>query len=247
LLQIEEQRVRRFEAREYASFDRVVVVSDRDRDALSRLSPELRLEVIPNGVDADFFAPNPTIESDPLRIVFTGVMSSPGNLVAAEFAALEVLPRVRKACPGARLALVGRAPPPRVRALAALDGVEVTGEVPDVRPWLNGSRVFLCPMISGTGIKNKMLEAMAAGMACVTTPLGAGGLNVQDGAELLVAESPQSLAARLIQVLSDENLARRLGNAARAYVRDHHSWSAVALRYERLLTLVRNSRTGIAT
>jgi glycosyltransferase involved in cell wall biosynthesis len=84
-------------------------------------------------------------------------------------------------------------------------------------------------------------------MACVTTPLGAGGLDVQDGGELLVAESPESLAARLVQVLSDESLARRLGNAARAYVRDHHSWSAVALRYERLLAQVRNSRIGIAT
>jgi len=243
LLRMEERRVRGFEAIEYARFDRVVVVSERDREALVALNPRLRVEVIPNGVDADFYAPDPSVAPDPARIVFTGVMSSPGNIVAAEFAAQQVLPLVRKVRPDARLALVGRAPPLRVRALASLDGVEVTGEVPDVRPWLTGSRAFLCPMITGTGIKNKLLEAMAAGLPCVTTALGLGGLDVEDGRELLVADTAASLAAQLVQVLADDGLAARLGQAARAYVRAHHSWMATAGRYERLFEQVRDSRT----
>ncbi len=117
--------------------------------------------------------------------------------------------------PDARLALVGRAPPPRVRALAGLPGVDVTGEVPDVRPWLTGSRVFVCPMVTGTGIKNKLLEAMATGLPCVATPLGLGGLRVHHGRELLVGSTAEAIAAALIQVLDDNDLADRLGRTAR--------------------------------
>jgi polysaccharide biosynthesis protein PslH len=242
LLQVEEKRVRRFEATEYGRFDRVIVVSEQDRGALEGLNPRLRVAVIPNGVDADFYAPNPSVTPDARRIVFTGVMSSPGNIVAAEFVAERVFPLVQAVRPDARLALVGRAPPPRVRALATPNAVDVTGEVPDVRPWLTGSRVFVCPMVSGTGIKNKLLEAMAAGLPCVATPLALGGLAVQPGRELLVGDTPQSLAALLLQVLEDDGLAARLGHAARAYIRDHHSWAAVAQAYERVYAEARAER-----
>ena len=239
LLQMEERRVRDFEATEYSRFDRVVVVSERDREALATLNPRLQVEVIPNGVDADFYAPDPSVSPDPARIVFTGVMSSPGNIVAAEFAARHVLPLIRNVRLDARLALVGRAPHSRVCGLASLDGVEVTGEVPDVRPWLTGSRAFLCPMMTGTGIKNKLLEAMAAGLPCVTTPLGLGGLDVEHGRELLVADTAESLAAHLLHVLADDGLAARLGRSARAYVRARHSWVVTARRYEGLFEQVR--------
>ena len=242
LLGIEEARVRRFEATEYRAFDRVVVVSDQDRQAIEALDPTLRVEVIPNGVDTERFAPDPTVTRDPAQIVFTGVMSSPGNVVAAEFAAREVLPLVRAAEPAAHLVLVGRSPSSRVRALAAVEGVTVTGDVPDVRPWLAGSAVFLCPMVSGTGIKNKLLEAMAVGVPCVATPLGLGGLQVQDGRELLVGDGAAQLADRVVAVLRDAALADRLGSAGRAYVREHHAWADVGRRYERLLADLRERR-----
>jgi glycosyltransferase involved in cell wall biosynthesis len=244
LLRLEERRVRRFEAEEYERFDRVVVVSDQDRTALERLNPRLRVVVIPNGVDPGRFAPDPSVPPDRRRIVFTGVMSSPANVVAAEFLARAVLPEVRRSCPDARLALVGRAPPERVGALAALAGVEVTGEVPDVRPWLAGSRVFACPMQTGTGIKNKLLEAMAAGLPCVATTMALGGLGVSPGREILVADTAEDLAAEIVRVLDDDGLAERLGRAARAYVVAHHSWEAVARAYERVYEEIASGRAG---
>jgi glycosyltransferase involved in cell wall biosynthesis len=235
LLGIEERRVRRFEATEYRHFDAVVVVSDRDKGAIETLDPSLAVTVIPNGVDVGAFRPDPAVARDPLRIVFTGVMSSPGNIVAAEFAARSVLPLVRATLPGAHLVLVGRSPAARVLALAELDGVEVTGDVPDVRPWLAGSALFLCPMISGTGIKNKLLEAMAVGLPSAATPLGLGGLDVEHEREVLVAEGAPALAAAVIRLLTDTALGDRIGAAAREYVIERHAWSDVARRYERLL------------
>ena len=244
LLALEEKRVRRFEAAESTRFGRVIVVSEQDRDALLSLNARLRVTVIPNGVDADFYAPDPHVTRGPRRIVFTGVISSPANIVAAEFVARSVLPSVQMVRPDARLALVGRAPPPRVRALAGLPGVDVTGEVPDVRPWLSGSRVFVCPMVTGTGIKNKLLEAMATGLPCVATPLGLGGLRVHHGRELLVGSTAEAIAAALIQVLDDNDLADRLGRTAREYVCNHHSWKAVAKASEGVYEELRASPTS---
>lgn len=242
LLGIDGWLVRRFERRAYRLFDRVVVVSERDRDALLALDPNLAVEVIANGVDIGKFAPDPQVERDRLRIIFTGVMDSPGNIAAAGFAAREILPLVRSRVPGAYLAIVGRDPAPSVSALATEDGVIVTGEVPDIRPWLSGSRVFLCPMVSGTGIKNKLLEAMAVGLPCVSTRLGLGGLEVEPGVDLLVGADAASLADALVRVLSDDVLAQALGSAGRRYVERHHRWSDVALRYASLLDATATDR-----
>lgn len=238
LLRSESSRVKRFEAREYHRFDRVVVVSEQDRAALEELGARLRVEVIPNGVDAERFAPDPSALRDESRIVFTGVMSYAPNVTAAEYLTRRVLPRVHEARPDAHLAIVGREPAPAVRMLERLDGVEVTGEVPDLRPWLNGSRAYACPMQTGTGIKNKLLEAMACALPCVATPLALQGLRVEDGVELLVGATEEEVANHLIRLLADDELARRLGRAARAYVRAKHDWEAVARDYERLYDVV---------
>ena len=234
LLQVEARRVRRFEAAEYPSFDHIVMVSEEDKGELKALNPSLEITVIPNGVDADFFHPDQAVSRDGDLILFTGVMSYAPNILAAEFLAQRVIPLVRARKPEARLAIVGRSPAARVQALAALDGVDVIGEVPDLRPWLRRGRAYACPMLSGTGIKNKLLEAMASELACVVTPLALQGLKVTRGVELLVGESENELADRLLEVLEDDETARRLGLAAREYVRARHSWHSVALDYERV-------------
>jgi polysaccharide biosynthesis protein PslH len=239
LLRWESSRVRLFEAREYRRFGRVVVVSERDRAALQDLGTVLRVEVIPNGVDTGRFAPDPAAARDERRIVFTGVMSYAPNVTAADYLARRVFAQVRAERRDATLAIVGREPAPAVRALAALDGVEVVGAVPDLRHWLTASRAFACPMRSGTGIKNKLLEAMACGLPCVATRLALQGLRVTDGVELLVGRDEDELAAHFVRLLDDGDLARRLGQAARDYVRREHDWDAVAAAYERLYETVR--------
>jgi glycosyltransferase involved in cell wall biosynthesis len=171
--------------------------------------------------------------------VFHGVMDYPPNINAAEFLARQVMPRVRAIRPQAKLALVGRAPTARIRALARQPGVEVTGEVPDLRPWLQGSRVGVCPMLIGTGIKNKLLEAMASGLPCVATTLSVRGLQVADGRELFVADDAEALAAHLVRLLDDDALAASIGAAGRAYVRAHHGWDRAVQSYEAVYQEVR--------
>jgi len=233
------QRVRRFEATEYRSFGRVVVVTQEDCDAIAALDPKVPLAVIPNGVDIGFYGEAVPTARDPDRIVFHGVMDYPPNINAAEFLAGQVMPRVRAARPQAKLAIVGRAPTARIRALARQPGVEVTGEVPDIRPWLQGSRVGICPMLVGTGIKNKLLEAMASGLPCVATTLSVRGLQVADGRELFVADDAEALAAHLVRLLEDDALATSIGAAGRAYVRGHHGWDRVVQSYEAVYQEVR--------
>jgi glycosyltransferase involved in cell wall biosynthesis len=231
LIRAEARRIRRFEAEEFEHFRRVVVVSEQDKAELERLNPTLPMSVIPNGVDTRFFSGSST-KPVPSRIVFTGSMSYPPNIVAATFLARDLLPRVRAVQADAHVVIVGRQPHPQVIGLAALDGVEVTGEVADIRPWLQSAAVFACPMLSGTGIKNKLLEAMAAERPCVVTPLALQGLEVTTGQHVLVGESADDLARHILRVLNDDELAARLGRAARDYVRAKHSWRSVARAYE---------------
>ena len=231
LIRAEASHIRRFEAEEFQHFGRVVVVSQQDKAALQRLNPGLRITVIPNGVDAEFFsgaAAHPILG----RIVFTGAMNYPPNIAAASFLARHLLPRVRAVRPDTQLVIVGREPDRRVLDLAALDGVEVTGAVEDIRPWLQSAQVFVCPMLSGTGIKNKLLEAMASGLPCVATPLALQGLSVSTEQQVLVGETEKDLADQICRVLNDDKLARRLGRAAREYVRASHSWPRAAQRYD---------------
>ncbi|MDQ3983387.1 MAG: glycosyltransferase, partial [Actinomycetota bacterium] len=156
LLALEERRVRSFIAAEYRRFDRVSVVTPEDADALKAVDRALRPVVIPNGVDADAYTPDGAVARDPAAVVFSGAMDYAPNEAAAAFLAEAVMPAVWEAVPGARLFLVGRNPGGRVAALARDERVTVTGEVDAMAPWLNRAAVYACPMVSGTGIKNKL-------------------------------------------------------------------------------------------
>jgi glycosyltransferase involved in cell wall biosynthesis len=230
---LEGKLVRRFERSRYPRFDRVVVVSDEDREALLGVQPSLSIEVIRNGVDAQAFDSDGTVR-DPNLILFTGVMNYAPNVTAADFLARRVLPRVRETIAEARLALVGRDPPLDVRVLGTLPGIEVVGEVPDMRPWLSRAGVYACPMQSGTGIKNKLLEAMANGLPCVATRLALQGLSATSGEHVLVGDHETELAGHLGRVIQDRGLAERIGAAGRAFVRAHHTWESVAAEYVRV-------------
>lgn len=234
LLRSDVARLRRFEATHYRRFGRVIVVSDDNAEALRRIDPMLDVRVIPNGVDGERFAYRPSVARDPNLVLFTGVMSYAPNITAADFLARRVMPKVRAARPGARLAIVGREPADSVRALASLDGIDVVGEVPDMTTWLNSGRVYACPMLTGSGIKNKLLEALATGLPSVVTPRALAGLAVTPGRHLLVGENEDQLAAQLVHVLADDETAQALSRAGREYVSANHTWEAVGRAYERV-------------
>jgi glycosyltransferase involved in cell wall biosynthesis len=248
LLRADAKRIRRYEASEYRGFDRVVVSNEGDLAELRKRDPTLPFVVIPIGFDASAYAPDPDAVVDPNRIIFHGAMNYAPNVRCVEFLARQVLPRVRAHRPDAQLVIVGRDPAARVHELEALDGVRVTGEVEDMRAWLTSSRVWAGPFLDGTGIKTKLLEAMAADLPCVVTPLGHRGLDdVTSGDQLLVGSTEEELAAHLLAVLADDELARRIGRSGGEYVRPRYDWDAVGRSYERLYEEVLSEHGRLVT
>ncbi|MCW5623678.1 MAG: glycosyltransferase, partial [Burkholderiales bacterium] len=187
---------------------------------------------------------HPGLETAPRAdLVFEGSMAFGPNIDAAVFFVREVLPVIRRSVPSVRLVLVGRDPVPEVRALAS-DHVEVTGSVPDVRPYVAGSRVFVSPLRFGAGIKNKILQAWSMGKATVATSVSVSGLPAEDGVNLLVRDGVEALAGGVIELLRSEQRCRALGDAGRRLVEAHFSWDAKALEFERALQSARATGNG---
>jgi glycosyltransferase involved in cell wall biosynthesis len=203
-------------------FDRLQVYTERDAAGLRRLAPDLadRIRVNPFGVDLEP-ATDSTAERDD-ELVFVGGFHHAPNVDAARWLVEEIFPLVRAKREPVHLTIVGADPPRAIRALAS-ERVTVTGFVPDVAPFLQRAAVVVAPLRRGSGMRVKLLQALARGKAVVTTPLGAEGL--APDAPLRVASSAPDIAAAVIMLLNDAVARRSLGVGARAFVAEHHSWS----------------------
>lgn len=228
-------KLRRYERSLLKSADAIVAVSDADAAALRPLAPEAEITVVPNGVDVDhYLPPSPGREEDGL-CVFTGKMDFRPNVDAMTWFCREAWPLVRAARSGARLEIVGRAPAPAVQALHDPDsGIVVTGDVPDVRPFIERAAVVVVPLRVGGGTRLKILEAMAMGKAIAATTLAVEGLDVRDGQEARLADSPAALATAIVSLLGDPATRLTLGAAARAKAESSYRWSALVPRIEQL-------------
>jgi glycosyltransferase involved in cell wall biosynthesis len=231
----------RFEGETVARFDRVLAVSDVDRDTLQRLYPrELAapVSVIPTGVDTTYFAPAAEAPQYARRIVFTGSMDWLPNADGVLYFCREVLPLIRAAEPDVTFTIVGRSPTPEVRRLAEDRGIEVTGRVEDVRPYLAKSAVYVVPLRIGGGTRLKIFEAMGMGKAVVSTTIGAEGLPVTNDADIVIADEPATFAAAIVRMIRDDAARTRLEDAARRLVVERYDWSAVAQDFEDALARV---------
>jgi sugar transferase (PEP-CTERM/EpsH1 system associated) len=215
-------------------FDIVTAVAEADADALRALGPRARVETVPNGVDLDMFTPAADVPVDPDGVVFVGAMSFGPNVAAAEWFAQIVLPHLRAARPAVTFTIVGRDPVPSVLALGRLPGVTVTGSVDDVRPYLSRAAVVVAPLVSGSGIKNKVLEAFAMGRPVVGTPLAVEGVTAEAGRDVVVADGAQAMAEAVAALLADPARGAAIGAAARTLVEQRYSWDAAADRYAAL-------------
>lgn len=242
------QKLARYETRVCRLADHVVAVSEADREALRNLPVSTPVTVIPNGVDLAYyqdFHQNGDAQAgpmSPLSVVFTGKMDFRPNVDAVIWFLEHVWPRVRDAEPDAHFYIVGRSPHPRIIARSTIPGVFVTGEVPDVRPYIGQARVYVAPLRVGGGTRLKLLEAMAMRRAVVSTSLGAEGYSVQDGEHLLIANTPQDFAGAVINLLRDEVLCQRLGQAAYKFVATRYDWDVIFPQLAHALGL--STRTG---
>lgn len=216
--------VRNFERKLYPEYDACTVVAERDAAEIHALCPRLPMHVIPNGIDCAAYSPMQYLPEEQNLLLFTGTMDYGPNVDGMIWFVREILPLIQAAVPSAHLEIVGRNPTNAVRALAAKPGVTVTGFVPAVQPHLTRATVFVCPLRQGSGMKNKLLEAMAAGKGIVTTAEGASGIGSQDGLSYIVADAPDSFAQAVVALLRDPTRRQSLGNNARAFVRANYSW-----------------------
>lgn len=228
------EAARRFEAGMFKGYGRVVVLTEKDADALRRLDASLPLVVIPNGIDLDFFTPDPTLAPDSTpNIVFVGNYEYSPNAEGAHWLATEIFPQVQRRIAGVQLYLVGNAPPPTLTALNS-GPIHVTGRVPDVRPYLQRASAFVSPLRVGAGIKNKILEAMAMGAPIVATPLSADGIGLREGEHILFGESADQLAEAIVRLLGNLHLSNAMRAANRALIEARFTWKTVADQYEDL-------------
>jgi sugar transferase (PEP-CTERM/EpsH1 system associated) len=218
-----------FEKNVATTFDSSIFVSSAEADLFKRLAPEAagRVGFLDNGVDGDYFSPqrdydNP-YDSQARIIVFTGVMDYWANVHAVKWFALHVMPRVREAVPSAKFVIVGARPSGEVQKLVDLPGVEVTGAVPDVRPYLAHAHVAVAPLRIARGVQNKVLEAMAMTKAVVATPAAVEGIDFANPEELQVAESEKEFASRVIRLLSQDIPASAV--ESRQWVTERYDWN----------------------
>jgi glycosyltransferase involved in cell wall biosynthesis len=236
LLRRQWQRMLRFERQALARFDLVLAVSDADGCTFQRLYPHaLRapVHVVQTGVDTEYFRPVPArAPGRPAHLVFTGSMDWLPNEDGMQYFVRDILPLIRQQAPEVTLSIIGRSPTPAVRRLGLEAGIEVTGRVDDVRPHIAAGAIYVVPLRIGGGTRLKIFEAMSMGKAVVSTTIGAEGLPVTDGTDIVLADEPAAFADAVVRLVRDAAARQQLEAAARRLVVDRYDWSAVAQDFE---------------
>mgnify|MGYP001030491915 CR=1 FL=1 len=226
------RRMRDFERRSCHRFGHVIAVSDADRDAFRDDYGVSSVSAVPTGVDTDYFRPTGHVPVSRHEIVFTGSMDWMPNEDGIAWFVHEVLPLVRRDVPDVTLSIVGRNPTALVRGLASeAPGIDVTGTVPDIRPYLERAATVIVPLRIGGGTRLKIFEAMAMERAIVSTTIGAEGLPVTDGVDIRVADDAPAFSAAIVELLRDPDSAARIGAAAARQVRTRFGWEGVTEQF----------------
>lgn len=230
---IEAAKMNRYERRTLARFGHVIAVSDHDRDQMRSMDSRCAISVVPTGVDTSRYQRVPSAPGNPPVVVFTGSMDWEPNVDAVEYFCRDIWPSVLAEFPAARFEIVGRNPSARVQRLAS-PSVIVTGTVPSVTDHLRNATVVVVPLRIGGGTRLKIFEAMAMAKAMVSTSIGAEGLDVTHGRDLILADDPQAFANGILQLLRDSALRRSYEDAA-AKLAAQYDWSHIARRFADVL------------
>jgi len=231
------KKVRRFEIESFASVDAVTAVSPIEAEEIVRYGKDLTVEVIPNGVDLDYFSSEDE-ETASSSMIFVGSMNWRPNQDAVAYFADDVFPRIRAERPGANVYVVGRNPPIQIRELGLRDGITVTGTVDDVRPYIERAGVYIVPLRIGGGSRLKILEAMAMSKVVVSTSVGAEGLEVIDGEHLLIRDGSEALARQILECMANLPTYESLGGRGRRLVEQRYRWEELGRRYNEYLQTI---------
>ncbi len=240
LLHFEFKMLRSSEYKAFSVFDALTIISEVDSEAIPH-KKNGEIHIVPNGVDFDYFNTQALKQSgnQTFSLVFCGNMAYAPNVDAARYLVNEVMPLVWSRIPSATLLLAGADPKPSVRALAS-KLVTVSGRLDDIREAYASSQIFVAPMRLGSGLQNKLLEAMAMRVPCVTTSIANTPLGAVDGQEILVGDTPEALADAIVRLLESQELRDSIAAAGNRFVTTHYSWSSAVEPLEKLLHAVRS-------
>lgn len=236
---LEALKMRVWEPRAWSEVTLVGLMSEVDAATVRRATPGVPTVITPNGVDINYFHTDETVERDNRTAIYLGDYKYFPNTDAVLYFAESILPLIRARRPDFRLVLVGKDAPPELLALQDDPGVTVAGLVPDTRPYLQSSAVFICPLRSGSGTRFKLMESLACGCPVVTTAVGCEGLGAVDGQHMLIRDTPQDFADAVLELLDNPARGHEIGQQGRQWVVRHHAWtrSASQLRetYDKLI------------
>lgn len=234
---IEQKRFFAYERQIAHSFSHALVCTAIEKRAFERLIPGVPVSLVGNGVDLEYFRPVGKPKR-PASIVFTGVMDYLPNVDAVSWFCDQVFPVVLEQVPAANFVICGSRPSPAVRRLARQRGVTVTGRVPDTRPHLEEADVFVAPLRMARGVQNKVLEALAMGLPCVTSTAAWSGTVIPQGEGILATDDPKEFADHVLRLLRENDFRAAMARKARAAAEANYRWDRPMAQLDRVITAV---------
>ena len=233
IFNMEYNRLRRYEHDIFDDFDVKTIISIQDRDDIDHTKKE-EILIVPNGVDHEYYSPQQ--QEKKYDIVFTGNMAYAPNVNAVEYLSNHILPLVWEKLPNTKMYIAGATPDPRVKKVAS-ERIIISGWLDDMRDAYAQSKIFIAPMRIGTGLQNKLLEAMSMRLPCITTSLANGSLHAEDGKEILVGDNEQELAKHIITLLTDKEKAESVAQNGYDFVHRVYDWGEATKIMEKEMKL----------
>jgi glycosyltransferase involved in cell wall biosynthesis len=220
------------EKRIYSNFNCCIVVTEKDKELLC--SHKSNVKVVPNGIDLFYFKPIYNNEDYP-SLIYVGNMKGPKNIDSVLYFYYGIFPLILEKIPNVKFYIVGNNPPESIKKIGNNSSVIVTGFVDDLREYLKKSSIFICPQREGTGIKNKVLEAMAMAKPVVSTTIGVLGIDGISGREFIITDTPKNFAFEVIRILKDKSEMYEIGKRARELIEKKYSWEVIADNINKLI------------
>ena len=231
---IENRNLEKYEEVIFSYFDHHMIISEQDKLSFTFVQAK-KIEVVPNGVNTDFFAPNPNVQKK-YDLLFTGNMSYPPNVAAVELIVKKILPIIWKLKPSCSLLIAGAEPSAAVKSLAG-ERVKVTGWMDDIRSAYYEGSICLTPLNIGTGLQNKILEAMSMEIPCITSKLANNALQALPGKQVLIGNSPKEYAELVITLIDNPEQRRAIALGGKEHVLEHYHWESVVAKMEQIMKL----------
>jgi len=219
-----------YEAKISEIFDRCFMITKKDEKLIKQMNPKAKTAVITSGVDTSYFSPI-EIEEEPYSIISVGSMDWMPNVESILWFHNKILPQVKEKIPQAKLYVIGKAPPNCIRKLKNED-IIVTGFVEDVRNYIAKCQVFIVPLRTGSGMRIKILVALAMRKAIISTSVGCEGIEVTDGKNIHIADTPEDFAQKIVKLLNNKEERRNIGKEGLKLVKDKYQWERIAEQIE---------------